>query len=93
MTTPSLRCTAFSGPFRIATGELRHVAMKAKQAWDSGPPRPIHVFDDANGRIVELPLELPAGEFLRHVTQPALPAEPAPSAVRRPRTLPAVFCW
>ena len=60
MTTPSLRCTAFSGPFRIATGELRHVAMKAKQAWDSGPPRPIHVFDDASGKLVELPLELPA---------------------------------
>lgn len=84
MSTPSLRCTAFSGPFRIASGELRHVAMKAKQAWDSGPSRPIHVFDDASGKLVELPLELPAGEFLRHVTQPALPAEPAPKAVRKP---------
>ena len=84
MSTPSLRCTAFSGPFRIATGELRHVAMKAKQAWDSGPARPIHVFDDANGRLLELPLELPAGEFLRHVTQPNLPAEPQPAPVRKP---------
>ena len=84
MSTPSLRCTAFSGPFRIASGELRHVAMKAKQAWDNGPPRPIHVFDDASGRLVELPLELPAGDFLRHVTQPALPAGPAPQAVRKP---------
>ena len=84
MSTPSLRCTAFSGPFRIASGELRHVAMKAKQAWDNGPPRPIHVFDDANGRLVELPLELPAGDFLRHVTQPALPAGPAPQEVRKP---------
>ena len=32
MIHPTLRCTAFAGPCRIASGELRHVALKAKQA-------------------------------------------------------------
>ena len=72
MSTPSLRCTAFSGPQRIASGELRHVAMKAKQAYDLHPDRPVLVFDDADGRTVEVPLELPAADLLRLLAQPQL---------------------
>ena len=72
MSTPSLRCTAFSGPQRIASGELRHVAMKAKQAFDGHPERPVLVFDDADGRTVEVPLELPAADLLRLLAQPQL---------------------
>ena len=65
MPTPALRCTAFAGTRRIANGELRHVALKAKQVFDSQPDEPILVFEDASGKVVELPLELPAGELLR----------------------------
>ena len=85
MSTPSLRCTAFSGPQRIASGELRHVAMKAKQAFDLHPDRPVLVFDDADGRTVEVPLELPAADLLRLLAQPQLAtsADAAPAA-RRP---------
>ena len=46
MYTPFLRCTAFAGPGRIASGELRHVALKAKQAFDAG--KPVQVFEDAS---------------------------------------------
>ncbi|MFT4177873.1 MAG: DUF2239 family protein [Thermomonas sp.] len=87
MSTPSLRCTAFSGTHRIASGELRHVAMKAKQAFDLHPDRPVRVFDDADGRNVELPLELPAGELLRRLSLPldALAGDDArPAPPRRP---------
>ena len=56
MPTPALRCTAFAGTHRIASGELRHVALKAKQVFDSEPDQPILVFEDASGRVVELPL-------------------------------------
>ena len=85
MSSPSLRCTAFSGPQRIASGELRHVAMKAKQAFDLHPDRPVLVFDDADGRTVEVPLELPAADLLRLLAQPQLAtsADAAPAA-RRP---------
>ena len=83
MSTPSLRCTAFSGPQRIASGELRHVAMKAKQAFDLHPDRPVLVFDDADGRIVEVPLELPAADLLRLLAQPQLSASANPAPLPR----------
>ena len=89
MSTPSLRCTAFSGPQRIASGELRHVAMKAKQAYDLHPDRPVLVFDDADGRTVEVPLELPAADLLRLLAQPQLSASteaaPLPRRPGRPK--------
>ncbi|HSD15727.1 MAG TPA: DUF2239 family protein [Thermomonas sp.] len=89
MSTPSLRCTAFSGPQRIASGELRHVAMKAKQAYDLHPGRPVLVFDDADGRAVEVPLELPAADLLRLLALPQLSvgadATPVPRKPGRPK--------
>jgi hypothetical protein len=89
MSSPSLRCTAFSGPQRIASGELRHVAMKAKQAFDLHPDRPVLVFDDADARTVEVPLELPAADLLRLLAQPQLAAStdatPAPRKPGRPK--------
>lgn len=80
MPTPALRCTAFAGTRRIASGELRHVALKAKQVFDSEPGQPILVFEDASGKLVELPLELPASELLRTLNAaPAAPADVAPA--------------
>lgn len=78
----SLRCTAFAGPARIASGELRHVALKARQAFASG--RRVLVFEDASGRQVDLPLELPEGELLRQLAAPVAKTEPAPPPVRGP---------
>ena len=88
MYNPFLRCTAFAGPGRIASGELRHVALKAKQAFDAG--KPVLVFEDASGRTVELPLELPAGELLKRLAEPmagvaAPPPAPAPRGPGRPK--------
>ena len=83
MPTPALRCTAFAGTQRVASGELRHVALKAKQVFDSAPGQPILVFEDATGKVLELPLELPAGELLR--TLSAEPEEaPTPTQARGP---------
>ena len=81
MASPTLRCTAFAGSRRIASGELRHVALKAKQARDLG--QPVLVFEDASGRQVDLPLELPAADLLKHLVEP-LPPPPAVAAPRGP---------
>ena len=54
---------------------LRHVALKAKQAYDDASAGAVLVFEDATGKPVELPLELPAAELLRLLT--ATPAEAA----------------
>src|SRR5690606_18668080 len=79
---PSLRCTAFAGSSRIAAGELRHVALKAKQAFDAG--KRVLVFEDASGRQVEWPLELPAGDLLRRLAEPVAAGAPRPAAPRGP---------
>ncbi|HTL14877.1 MAG TPA: DUF2239 family protein, partial [Thermomonas sp.] len=68
---------------RIAAGELRHVALKAKQARDLAGA-PVLVFDDASGRQLDLPLELPAAELLRHLADPPPLPPPAPAAPRGP---------
>ena len=81
MLDPSLRCTAFSGALRVASGQLRHVAIKAKQAHDAHPERSVRVFDDAGGRLVELPLALPEADLLRLIEQP----EAAQARGRSPR--------
>ncbi|MDE2408632.1 MAG: DUF2239 family protein [Xanthomonadaceae bacterium] len=83
MLSPFLRCTAFAGFDRIASGELRHVAMKAKQAFDAHPERAVRVFDDGNGQTIELPMELPAADFLRVLTLPMTQAAEV-AAPRKP---------
>jgi len=75
MLNPALRCTAFSGSTRIATGELRHVAIKVKQVFDTHPERPLLVFEDAGGQTVELPLELPTVDLLRLIEYPEVQAD------------------
>lgn len=85
---PALRCTAFAGPSRIASGELRHVALKAKQAFDAG--KPVLVFEDASGCVVELPLELSAGDLLKCLAEPVAARvpktdKPAPRGPGRPK--------
>ena len=83
MIHPTLRCTAFAGPRRIASGELRHVALKARQAFDAG--KPVRVFEDASGMPVALPLALPAGELLRWLADPlATAVQDAQAAPRGP---------
>lgn len=87
MPTPNLRCTAFAASHRIASGELRHVALKAKQVFDTQPGQAILVFEDATGVVVELPLELPVGELLHRLN--AVPpdtdeAVPVPATARGP---------
>ncbi|MFN3310228.1 MAG: DUF2239 family protein [Thermomonas sp.] len=81
--SPFLRCTAFSGSDRVASGELRHVALKAKQAFDAYPERPLRVFDDADARLLALPLELPAVDLLAWLSRPQ-PAAAGPVRPRRP---------
>ncbi len=75
MLHPHLRCTAFAGDSRIASGELRHVALKAKQAFDAG--QAVLVFDDASGHVLALPLALSAGDLSRQLASPPAAAEAA----------------
>jgi hypothetical protein len=47
---------AFAGPERIASGDLRTVAVATNALLDAHPERSVSIFDDATGRIVDLDL-------------------------------------
>jgi hypothetical protein len=47
-------CTAFAGARRIASGDLKDVALKANRVVDRGGPVPVLIFDDASGEVIEV---------------------------------------
>lgn len=63
---PDTRCTAFAGTRRIASGELRHVALMAQQASQAGE-HPVLVFDDRTSRVVDVDLRGTSAELLKRL--------------------------
>ncbi len=74
--TPHTRCTAFVDGRRIAAGELRHVAIKAKQALDAAGPAQLLVFDDRDGSQIELDLRGNMTDLLQRLSGEAPIAPP-----------------
>jgi hypothetical protein len=66
--TPDTRCTAFAGPRRIAAGELRHVALKAQQALQSGE-HPVLIFEDRSSQQVEVDLRGSSADLLKRLAE------------------------
>jgi hypothetical protein len=66
--TPDTRCTAFAGPRRIAAGELRHVALKAQQALQSGE-NPVLIFEDRSSQQVEVDLRGSSADLLKRLAE------------------------
>lgn len=84
--SPDTRCTAFAGPRRIASGELRHVALVAQREQQAGAE--VLVFDDRSSERIELDLRGSPGDLLRRMAERAQPAatvrdEDPPAAPRR----------
>ncbi len=49
-------CSAFCGEDRIACGALGHVALKAKAIWERGEPKPIFIWQNATGGLIDIDL-------------------------------------
>jgi hypothetical protein len=89
--SPQIRCTAFAGTRRIASGELAQVARQAKEAVDRGGD--VLLFDDDTSHTIELDFRGTPDDIVRRlsapVDEPAKPAaetpEPAPRGPGRPR--------
>jgi hypothetical protein len=80
------RCTAFEGSRRIASGELRDVALKAKEVLDRGEYAPVLIFDEETAEPVDLDFRgTPADVVSRLQETAAAPAEADPEAPRRAR--------
>ncbi len=68
--SPQTRCTAFAGPQRIASGELRHVALLTKQAAENAPGASILVFEDRTGLQIELDLRGTVADLMKRLDAP-----------------------
>jgi uncharacterized protein len=73
-----IRCTAFSGATRIASGPLAEVALKAKAIIDADETAPILIFDDATSEIVEVDFRGMPEDVLRRLGQAAGDARRGP---------------
>jgi len=81
--------TAFAGLQWLASGSLAEVAIAVLKASKSRAAEPILIFDDANGRTVDLDLRGTAQDVVARLPQPApdsaLPAAAEPRGRGRPR--------
>lgn len=80
-TAQETSCTAFEGSRRIASGELKQVALKVKEVLDRGERAPVLIFDDVTGEPVEVDFRGTPAEVLERLEEvpgaaPAGPAEP-----------------
>jgi uncharacterized protein len=74
--TPRLHLTAFMGNRRLASGPLAEVTLAVIKASKKASAEPIMVFDDADGRPVDLDLRRPAQETAADLRMPAADAAP-----------------
>ena len=74
--SPHTRCTAFVDGHRVAAGELRHVAIKAKQAVDARAHAQLLVFDDRDGSQIELDLRGSMTDLMQRLSGEAPIAAP-----------------
>lgn len=80
--TTGTSCTAFEGSRRIASGELREVAWKAKEAVDRGEP--VLIFNDETSQVIEVDFRGAVNDVVRRLPQPVDDVE-APRRPGRPK--------
>ncbi|MBZ5583855.1 MAG: DUF2239 family protein [Acidobacteriia bacterium] len=89
------KCTAFRGSSRIAAGDLRHVAVKAKEAIDLLAQEPVLIFDNTTSELVEVDFRGTAEDVLNRLPRagdaeaeiPRKPGRPKLGVVAREVTL------
>src|ERR1022692_2550609 len=64
-------CTAFAGAKRIASGDLRKVAVKAKAEWDHDKGAQVLIFDDLTSNLIEVDFRGTSQDVLRRITEEA----------------------
>jgi uncharacterized protein len=72
---PPQYVTAFVGHQRLASGPLAEVALAVMKASKSAAAEPIIIFDDANGRAIDLDLRGTEREIVARLPQPASKTE------------------
>lgn len=75
---PDTRCTAFAGQHRIASGELRHVALVAQRATAAAGAAPVQIFDDRSSEPIEIDLRGTPADLLKRLAEASDQAARAP---------------
>jgi hypothetical protein len=68
--------TAFAGPRRIASGDLRKVALKVKEVIDGGRSDLVLIFDDATGEQIDVDIRGTDEDVLRRLSREPNDATP-----------------
>ena len=76
--------TAFIGPQRLVSGPLAEVALAVLKASKSPATEPIVIFDDANGRPIDLDLRGTERDIVARLPQPASNPETAADDLSAP---------
>ena len=76
-------CTAFAGTKRIASGDARQVALKAKAAWDHDKWVQVLIFDDVTSDLIEVDFSGTPEDVARRIPEHA---GNAPSAREAPNS-------
>ena len=77
--------TAFMGDQRLVSGPLAEVALAVLKASKSPATEPIVIFDDANGRPIDLDLRGTERDIVARLPQPASNPETAADDLPEPR--------
>lgn len=85
---PDTRCTAFLDDRRLAAGELRHVALRARQALDARPDARLLIFDDRDARLIDLDLSGGTADMVQRLNRGEVPAASDDTPAKRGRGRP-----
>ncbi len=62
-------CTAFCGERRIASGALRDVVVQARALGQRGETRPVFIWENSSGRLIDIGLDVAEAEVLARVRE------------------------
>jgi hypothetical protein len=77
--------TAFEGQLRLVSGSLAAVALAVRKANDNNPLAPLLIFDDSNGRTIDLDLRGSDQDVLARLPQAAAERTPVDPPASEPR--------
>lgn len=78
-----VRCTAFQGEKRIASGELSRVVRSVKAAADRNPTSSVLFFDDETSELIEVDLRGTAADVVKRLKSDERDSAPTESERRR----------
>jgi len=75
-------CTAFEGSGLLSSGPLIEVVLAVKNAVEDGAAKPVLIFDDVTGRVIDFDLRGTKADIIARLSQPS--SDPGPRRISSP---------